>query len=258
MTNSISFDRAASFYDQTRDLPEPVKRIGIPAILDHVKPHGRILDVGTGTGRISVPMMGLGADVTGIDLSLRMMTRLRAKNSAARLAQADAIRLPFASHTFDAVLTTHVLHLIGAWREALVEFKRVITAGGVLLTAWQHHLDRSAGQALHEYWRSRVEAHGGHWQRPGAQGPSEFSEALQQLASSYEEVELLRYTTTGIPRTELDEIAGRINSDSWAVPDAICEIALKETRDWSAREYGDLDQPYTVEACFMLHVTHFE
>ena len=54
---SRSFDRAADFYDQTRELPEPVATHGIPALLQHVAPGGKILDVGTGTGRMSVPLL---------------------------------------------------------------------------------------------------------------------------------------------------------------------------------------------------------
>ncbi len=97
MTSSISFDRAADFYDQTRDLAEPVATHGIPALLRLLSPRegGRILDVGIGTGRIAVPLMNLGADVVGIDLSLKMMAKLRQKNPAVRIAQADASLLPF-------------------------------------------------------------------------------------------------------------------------------------------------------------------
>ena len=133
--NSVSFDRAADFYDQTRDLAEPVATHGLPALLDLLSPHGRILDVGIGTGRIAVPLINLGADMIGVDLSLKMMAKLRQKQPTVRIAQADAAQLPFPAPTFDAALTTHVLHLIGPWREALHEFKRVIKPGGVYINA---------------------------------------------------------------------------------------------------------------------------
>lgn len=70
MNTSYSFDRAADYYDQTRDLPEPVATAGIQAILDVAGLGRRILDVGTGTGRISVPLLKSGADLVGCDLSL--------------------------------------------------------------------------------------------------------------------------------------------------------------------------------------------
>jgi ubiquinone/menaquinone biosynthesis C-methylase UbiE len=57
-----------------------------------------------------------------------MLLRQREKYPLARLIQSDAVYLPFASGHFDAVLIVHVMHLIGPWREALREFKRVLRA----------------------------------------------------------------------------------------------------------------------------------
>src|SRR5262245_26679816 len=69
MTSSLSFDRAASVYDQTRPLPEPGATLGIQAILDIAGPQARILDVGAGTGRVSIPLLQRGANLVGIDLA---------------------------------------------------------------------------------------------------------------------------------------------------------------------------------------------
>jgi hypothetical protein len=52
---SRSFDRAADYYDQTRELPEPIATHGIPALLQHIAPHGRILDVGTAPAGLAYP-----------------------------------------------------------------------------------------------------------------------------------------------------------------------------------------------------------
>jgi len=54
-TNSISFDRAANYYDQTRQLSEPMATQGLQLILDRAGPQARILEVGAGTGRIGAP-----------------------------------------------------------------------------------------------------------------------------------------------------------------------------------------------------------
>jgi ubiquinone/menaquinone biosynthesis C-methylase UbiE len=256
MTNSISFDRAADFYDQTRDLAEPVATRGIPALLDLLSPRGRILDVGIGTGRIAVPLMKLGADVIGIDLSLKMMAKLREKNPTVRIAQADASQLPFPDHTFDAALTTHVLHLIGPWREALREFKRVIKPGGVYINAWHHHQDRSVNQAVRDMWRERVRAHGVDWRRPGAQLPDDVIAEMKTLGH-FEELPLVQYSTTSTARFELDRIADRVMSDAWQVPDEIYDITLNETREWAVREFGDLDRPVVEDRHFIAQVVRF-
>src|SRR5258708_2980267 len=98
---SLSFDQAASYYDQTRDLPEPLASGGMQLILDNLKgqagPQARLLEVGTGTGRIGVPLLQRGANLFGCDLSLKMMARQLSKWPGARLAQADATALPYAA-----------------------------------------------------------------------------------------------------------------------------------------------------------------
>src|SRR4030095_16136094 len=112
MNNSRSFDRAADYYDQTRPLSEPSAKPGIQAILDITGPSARVLEIGTGTGRISIPLLERGLDLFGCDLSSKMLMRLHEKFPTARVAQADATVLPFPSAHFEAVVTVHVLHLI--------------------------------------------------------------------------------------------------------------------------------------------------
>src|SRR5438128_12662491 len=77
---SISFDRAADTYDQTRGYPPDVQeRIG-RALLDAAGAthQSRILEMGVGTGRIALPIIRAGYRYTGVDISPRMMEKLRA------------------------------------------------------------------------------------------------------------------------------------------------------------------------------------
>ena len=133
---SLSFDQAAGYYDQTRGLPEPMASRGIQLMLDYLQGGAgraaQLLEVGTGTGRIGVPLLERGADLFGCDLSSKMLARLQAKWPAARLAQADATTLPYAAAQFDGVLTIHVLHLVGNWQSALREIQRVLRPRGRL------------------------------------------------------------------------------------------------------------------------------
>jgi ubiquinone/menaquinone biosynthesis C-methylase UbiE len=255
---SRSFDRAADYYDQTRELPEPIATHGIPALLEHIAPGGKILDVGTGTGRISVPLLRLGADVVGIDLSLNMMGKLREKYPTAHLAQTDASRLPFATHQFDAVLTTHVMHLIGPWREALDEFRRVLKPHGVYIDSTQWHDTSSRLTGIRDKWRELVEAHGAQWRRPGVQTHAELDAEVVKQGGRVETVEVLRYYATATPRERLDQIHSRVCSDAWDVSDEVFETTFKEITAWTKKEIGPLDKPITEERRFMLRIARFE
>jgi SAM-dependent methyltransferase len=48
-------------------------------------PNGTVLELGVGTGRLALPLSRRGLDVTGVDASVAMLDRLRAKPGAERL-----------------------------------------------------------------------------------------------------------------------------------------------------------------------------
>lgn len=49
------------------------------AFLADLTPGGRVLELGVGTGRIALPMIGRGLEVWGVDASPEMLQRLKAK-----------------------------------------------------------------------------------------------------------------------------------------------------------------------------------
>ena len=189
MNSSLSFDQAADSYDSTREFPEAVATRGIQAILEAAGHGALMLDAGTGTGRISIPLMRRGANVIGCDISSKMMAVLRQKYPGACLAEADASRLPFSSGHFDAVTTCHVMHLIGPWRAALEEYRRVLKRGGVYINARTEETEKeSPGQRISAFWASRVASYGASQKRPGVQSKEELHEALREMGAALEEV----------------------------------------------------------------------
>ena len=258
MNNSRSFDRAASFYDQTRPLPELIAKPGLQAILDITGPSARLLDVGTGTGRISIPLLERGLDLVGCDLSARMLARLREKSPSARMAQADATYLPFPSGHFDFVMTVHILHLIPAWRDALREIWRVLSPGGAYLnvTTWGSS-GASIRERLRTFWRNWLEAEGFNASNPGLQNRKELVRELESMGADLREVEVLRYPLTFALGEELDRFASRIYSDSWDIPNPAFDASVKELRAWAEHQYGDLDQPREDEVRFAIDVVRF-
>lgn len=260
MSNSRSFDRAAGIYDQTRPLFEPIAKHGLQAIVDLTGPNVRILDVGTGTGRISVPLLERGLDLIGCDISSKMLSRLLEKFPSARISQADASRLPFPTTHFDAVLTVHVLHLIYPWREALREFRRVLKPGGVYLNikTWA---SAPAGVSIREkirtYWRDWLQAQAVMVRHVGIQDHAEFLQEMKTMDGHWTEVEVIRYPLAFTLREELDRFASRVSSDMWDVPDAIFDASLIELRSWVSSEFGDLDEQRADDVRFVIDVVRF-
>ena len=101
------------------------------------RPVGRLLDVGTGTGRM-IELLGPSAiQATGIDKSSEMLRLARVKLEAAgipsSLRQADMYALPLADGSADSVVIHQVLHYAHNPAAALVEAARVLRPGGRLL-----------------------------------------------------------------------------------------------------------------------------
>jgi ubiquinone/menaquinone biosynthesis C-methylase UbiE len=259
MNSSRSFDRAAKIYDQTRLLHEPIATHGIQAILDIIGTRARVLDIGTGTGRISIPLLERGVDLIGCDLSAKMLQRLQEKFPAARIVQADASLLPFPTAHFDFVMTVHVLHLIPPWREALREFRRVLRPDGTYfnIKTWDP-VGTSIRGEMRGFWRSWLKAQGVDAYLTGVQSNKESLPELQSLGAHLTEVEVIRYPLTFTLREELERFAARVYSDAWEVPVAIFETSMEELRTWVDREYGDLDQQRADEVRFVIDVARFQ
>ena len=258
MNNSRSFDRAAHFYDQTRLLLEPIAKHGIQAIFDITGTKARVLDVGTGTGRISIPLLERGLDLIGCDLSAKMLRRLQEKLPSAGIVQSDASRLPFPSAHFDVVLTVHVLHLIPSWREALREFRRVLRPEGTYLNVktWDAVGTSIRGQ-LRGFWRRWLRTQGVNAYLTGLQSNAQSLPELQSLGARLTEVDVVHYPLTFTLREELERFATRVYSDAWDIPDAVFDASLKELRNWVEHEYGDLDQQLEDEVRFVIDVARF-
>jgi SAM-dependent methyltransferase len=95
----------------------------------------RILDIGVGTGRASLPLARDGRQVTGIDSSQAMLDQCRANagETPIDLRLGDVARLPFADGQFDTALGLNVVVHFPHVRDILAEWKRVVRPGGRLL-----------------------------------------------------------------------------------------------------------------------------
>ena len=125
---SISFDRIAERYDATRGGEARGEQIGadVAALLD---PSKRVVEIGVGTGVISLALRKRGFDVVGVDISMEMLKRAQ-QRLGPRVAQADAMVLPFADVSVDQMVCVWMLHCVGDVSATLAEFSRVLRPGG--------------------------------------------------------------------------------------------------------------------------------
>lgn len=92
----------------------------------------RVLEVGGGPGELSERMQKeLGADVSDLDLSPRMVELARARGVEAQVGDVQA--LPFADGTFDTVVAAWMLYHVPDIDRGLAEIARVLRPGGALV-----------------------------------------------------------------------------------------------------------------------------
>jgi len=131
------FDELAPHYDQmnrimTLGQDQRWRRFAIERAA--LRPGAHVLDLASGTGDIALEIARRdpSAEVIAGDFALQMMTHGRARPGGDRIrwVGCDAMRLPFAKASFDAVLFAYLLRNVEAIDVALGEVFRVLKPGG--------------------------------------------------------------------------------------------------------------------------------
>jgi len=130
------FDTVAKRYDLVNDvLALGQTRLWRRAVLSAVNPAlgDTVLDLAAGTGTSSQPFHERGAVVVPCDFSLGMLTVGRQRLPHLPFVAGDAMHLPFADSTFDAVTISFGLRNIHDTSAGLREMLRVTKPGGRLV-----------------------------------------------------------------------------------------------------------------------------
>jgi len=136
------WERRAPHFDEDfgHSIRTPAERTAWDRILDVVLAGRRgldALDVGCGTGFLSLELSARGHRVTGVDFAPAMIALSRKKaaerGASVRFDEADAEHLPFASGSFDLVISRHLLWTLPRPAAAIDEWIRALRPGGRLV-----------------------------------------------------------------------------------------------------------------------------
>jgi len=130
------FDGVAARYDVTNAIlslgQDRRWRERVVAAVDP-RPGERILDLAAGTGTSSEPFHRAGARVVASDFSIGMLRVGKERLPHLRFTAGDAMRLPFADESFDAVTISFGLRNLNDPKAGLAEMLRVTRPGGRLV-----------------------------------------------------------------------------------------------------------------------------
>jgi len=238
---SVNFDRAAEFYDATRDAGDEIVEWTVDLLARELAGRGRVLEVGVGTGAIALPLARRGVDLIGIDVSTAMMAKLLQKaggRSPLPLVQGDATRIPVRDGSVGAAYARHVFHLIVEWRTVVAELCRVVGDGVVLID-----VGGGASDAWLELWHAMQlgpEAEPVGLDVVG-QGVEVLDEAFATAGAALRNVEERTRAQADTVAGWIDEIERRSPSWTWRVGDADIERAVEAATAWTLERYGTLD-----------------
>jgi ArsR family transcriptional regulator len=156
---SETFRRTGADWDEMRALGLPAE--AVETALLRLLPEaglGRLLDIGTGTGRLPELLAPRVSQAVGVDASRAMLALARARlakpgltHCAVRLA--DMYRLPFSDAAFDLVVLQMVLHYAEDPAGALAEAARVLPPGGrIVVVDLAAHDSADCMQRLAHRW----------------------------------------------------------------------------------------------------------
>lgn len=242
----MSYDRIAERYDATRGYTATGTARITEILAAEFAGRGKVLEIGIGTGQLALGLHSAGVDVTGVDRSAPMLSRVGAKAGGAPpfpLVVGDATELPLRDAVFGAAYFRWILHLIRDWPGAMGEAVRVVAPGGVIAGAiggmhgtkheTQRHFEGLAGVSsvpIGLPWQA-WEALDAHMASLGCtvRALPAFEEPAQQSLAEF------------IRATE-----DNVYSWTWKL-DADTRIGCaRETRTWAQERFGDLEAVHDV------------
>lgn len=235
---SISFDRAAEYYDRTRSLPAAAAAEVNRLLAAELAGRGLTLEIGVGTGRIALPLARSGVPLVGVDISPAMLAKLieKAGDDLFPVLVGDAVALPFPDRLFGAAIACHVFHLIPEWRRAVEELLRVVRPDGLLLIEMGGRQDTLA-DVDQRFWQEA--------RRSTEPRRREVNDELPRLLAARgarrRELPVVRAVSQETLASRLADLESGLFAGCWEFDEATIAGAGAVAREWARERYGDLD-----------------
>lgn len=142
------YDKIAEQYDEwSRPSSKLENEAEIDEFISHVKLGSHILDAGCGSGIVARYLIDIGYQVTGIDISQKMLDLAKHRVPEATFVVGDMTALDFEDGSFDGIVSTFaVFHVPRAEHYRLfLDFHRILRKGGALLFSVGVHPEGTDG-----------------------------------------------------------------------------------------------------------------
>jgi ubiquinone/menaquinone biosynthesis C-methylase UbiE len=241
----VDFSRVAGDYEATRGIPEDFMKELITAIIQtcDLTPRDLVLELGCGAGRFLRALAGQKIPVVGVDVSQGMLemaclTQRSSKYLRSNLAFGDAVSLPLNRGVFKAILAIHIFHLMADWREALLETRQVLGAGGTIITGYVGAITHRS--RLNHLYRQRREELGYAVSSLGA-GDTDVASELISQGARLKKQQFVTFVEVPLHVT-LSFLDRRVFSSMWRnLPDVVHRQIMHDVRAAATTQFKDLN-----------------
>lgn len=257
--NEMSYVEVAAIYNEINNIPlEAAEALG-RSTAELVGENATIMDFGGGAGRISVPIAANTRMIT-MDIEHHMLKAAKKlageRDIPIKLATGTVLQSPFANNTFDAIITTNVLHQIELWREALQEAARVLKPEGVFVIGRDVLDEESCAGKLRSMSR-RITGEIAPEMRPtDAAGPALFQHVAQQGWEMGRPVKACSWVERVSPTTILQRMNDGTHNETWSLSREQIDQLMAKLIPWAQQNFDDLDAEEDVSWEFMLYSIH--
>lgn len=207
---------------------------------------GQVLDVGCGTGQISLPLAARGLAVLGIDVAATMVQVANSKvipGQQAHYQIGDARAINYAESLFDNVVFSKLFLHVEEWQQCCSEMIRVAKPEAHIL----HIIDWGTYQdTFRREFTRRVEKLGFTKRFLGAvSSTTEIADYMSHLGCKVEffDFTLIAWKTHVTRRQSFEAFRERLFAEFWYIPHELYARVLAETFAWAKDQPGDLDGP---------------
>jgi SAM-dependent methyltransferase len=253
------YDDQATRFDERAGIPADAAEAVARALsaLVGMEDGWTVLDVGCGTGSLSLPLLRLPLRYTGFEQSAAMLEVFRARVAKAGLATqlhvADGNgRWPAEDASVDVVFSARALHHLHP-AHVVAEVRRVMrAAGGWLVTGRVRRPPDSPKSVLRRQMRRMLEAEGFAGRSHDAGAEAVFAALEAEGGRRREPRVAARWTTPHRPADSIAAWEGKSGLAGREVPAEVKARVLDGLRGWAESRFGGLERAMEQEEQFEL------
>jgi len=257
--NEMSYVDVAAIYNDINNIPLDAAQDLGRSVAEMVGDGATIMDFGGGAGRISVPIAANTRMLTmDIEHHMLLASKKLAKdrNIPMKLATGTVLQTPFANDTFDAIITTNVLHQIELWRDALMEAARVLKPEGTFVIGRDVLDEESCAGRLRSESR-RITGEIAPEMRPtDAAGPALFQFVAEKGWQMGRPVKACAWVERVSPATIMQRMEDGTHNETWSLSEEQISQLMAKLRPWAEANFDDLEAEEDVQWEFMLYPIH--